>query len=237
MKTKLSTRILNSKAYQVFDYICRLIILNVLLIICSFSLLIIFTKIFPNLNDYYKLLLLIPTALTLYPSITAVTYTIKGYQTNTLGGTFREFFYGFGKYYWKTVIISILLIVVFVLLMNSYQYFNAYKANGLAYAVGYILTFTFMFIGIMLLIHIPLVLVYFDGLNVKYYLKLSLILAFKDLGITFVCALIVAASIVISILLNLYMLIIGFSLPIYFIVLITKKKYLILSERNKGKES
>ena len=28
MKKKLSTRILNSKAYQVFDYICRLIILT-----------------------------------------------------------------------------------------------------------------------------------------------------------------------------------------------------------------
>ena len=233
MKTKMSTRILNSKAYQVFDYICRLIILNVLLIICSFSLLIIFTNIFKNLDETYRLLLLIPTALTLYPSITAITYTIKGYQTNTLGGTFKEFFYGFGKYYGKTVIISILLMVVFVLLMNSYQYFNAYKASGLAYGIGYILTFTFMFIVIMLIIHIPLVLVYFDGLNIKYYLKLSMILAFKDFGITFLCALIVVASIVLSVFFNLYMLIIGFSLPIFLIVLITKKKYLILSERIK----
>ncbi len=233
MKQKLSTRILNSKAYQVFDYIARLIILNVLLIICSFSLLIIFTNIFPNMSETYRLLLLIPTALTLYPSITAITYTVKGYATNTLGGTFKEFFHGFGKYYGKTVIISVLIIVAFVLLMNSYQYFNAYKASGLAYAIGYVLTFTFMFMLIMLLIHIPLVLVYFDGLNVKYYLKLSLILAFKDLWITIVCALIVSASIALSIFLNLYMLIIGFSLPIFLIVLITKKKYLIIAERNK----
>lgn len=233
MKQKLSTRILNSKAYQVFDYIARLIILNVLLIICSFSLLIIFTNIFPNMSETYRLLLLIPTALTLYPSITAITYTVKGYATNTLGGTFKEFFHGFAKYYGKTVIISVLIIVAFVLLMNSYQYFNAYKASGLAYAIGYVLTFTFMFMLIMLLIHIPLVLVYFDGLNVKYYLKLSLILAFKDLWITIACALIVSASIALSIFLNLYMLIIGFSLPIFLIVLITKKKYLIIAERNK----
>ena len=136
MKQKLSTRILNSKAYQVFDYIARLIILNVLLIICSFSLLIIFTNIFPNMSETYRLLLLIPTALTLYPSITAITYTVKGYATKTLGGTFKEFFHGFGKYYGKTVIISVLIIVAFVLLMNSYQYFNAYKASGLAYAIG-----------------------------------------------------------------------------------------------------
>ena len=155
MKKKLSTRILNSKAYQVFDYICRLIILNVLLIICSFSLLLIFNAIFPNLDEKYKYLLLIPTALTLYPSITAITYTIKGYATNTLGGTFKDFFTGFGKYYGKTFIISILIIVFFLLLMNSYHYFNEYKANGLAYGIGYILTFTFMFIGIMLLIHLP----------------------------------------------------------------------------------
>ena len=233
MKQKLSTRILNSKAYQVFDYIARLIILNVLLIICSFSLLIIFTNIFSNMSETYRLLLLIPTALTLYPSITAITYTVKGYATNTLGGTFKEFFHGFGKYYGKTVIISVLIMVAFVLLMNSYQYFNAYKASGLAYAIGYVLTFTFMFMLIMLLIHIPLVLVYFDGLNVKYYLKLSLILAFKDLWITIACALIVSASIALSIFLNLYMLIIGFSLPIFLIVLITKKKYLIIAERNK----
>ena len=53
----MRSKIFNSKAYQVFDYICRLIILNILLIGCSFSIFLIITNIFKDLKEIYQLLL------------------------------------------------------------------------------------------------------------------------------------------------------------------------------------
>ena len=56
----MRSKIFNSKAYQVFDYICRLIILNILLIICSFSIFLIAAAIFEDLKEIYIWLLLVP---------------------------------------------------------------------------------------------------------------------------------------------------------------------------------
>lgn len=226
-------KILNSKAYQVFDYICRLIILNIMLIIGSFSIFIICSKIFPNLNDYLKLLLIVPTLFLLYPSIVAIASVLKGYETNEYSGVFKEFFRSFKKYYLKTLVVNIILILVVALLYNSYTYFNAYKTTGIAYLIGYILTISFSLILIFMFLHLMLVFIYFDDLKLTHYVKLSFVFAFKDLGLTLILTLIVVSSIILSYFFAIYLLLLGFSLPIFFIIILTKKKYLIISERNK----
>ena len=93
----MKNKIFNSKAYKVFDYICRLIILNIMLIISSFSIFLIITNIFKDLKEVYQLLLFIPTALTLFPSILAIFSTIKGYELDECSGVFKEFIRGFKK--------------------------------------------------------------------------------------------------------------------------------------------
>ena len=127
---------------------------------------------------------------------------------------------------------QLLIFIEKVLLVNSFTYFNQYKTTGLAYLIGFILTLSFSLMFIMLFVHLPLVMVYFDDLGVTHYIKLSVIFAFRDFGLTILLTLFVAASLILSYFFSIYMLIIGFSLPIYFIVKITKKKYLIISERN-----
>ena len=87
-----------------------------------------------------------------------------------------------------------------------------------------------MIIGI---IHLPLVMIYFDGLNILHYVKLSLIFAFKDLGLTLLGALFVIISIVLCYLIGIYFILIAFSLTIYLLIKITKNKYIKISERNK----
>ena len=68
----MKSKILNSKAYQVFDYICRLVILNVLLVVCSFSIFLIISSIFKDLSQIIQLILFIPSALTFYPGLVAI---------------------------------------------------------------------------------------------------------------------------------------------------------------------
>lgn len=228
----MRSKIFNSKAYQVFDYICRLIILNILLFICSFSIFLIAAAIFEDLKEIYIWLLLVPTILTIGPSIIAIFATIKEYEVENASGALKEFFKNFKKYYFKTLFASIVLIIFGILLANSYNYFYGMRTNGVGYLVGYIFTLSFILIFIMCFIHLPLSFIYFDDLNLKHHIKLSLIFAFKDLGLTLVLVVLVILSIFISSYFSIYLLLLGFSLPIYFIVKLTKNKYVKISERN-----
>ena len=229
----MKSKIFNSKAYQVFDYICRVIILNILLIICSFSIFLIFATIYEELDELYMWLLLVPTLLTIGPSIVSIFATIKEYEVENSTGTLKEFFKNFKKYYLKTLSASIVLIVFGILLANSLNYFYGMRTIATGYLIGYIFTLSFILIFIMSFIHLPLSIIYFDDLNLKHHVKLSLIFAFKDLGLTLVLVAILILSIIVCSYFSLYFLLLGFSLPIYFIVKLTKNKYVKISERNK----
>ncbi|MBQ2892027.1 MAG: DUF624 domain-containing protein [Bacilli bacterium] len=232
----MKSKIFNSKAYQVFDYICRLIILNILLIGCSFSIFLIVTSIFKDLKEIYQLLLFIPSALTLFPSIMSVFGVIKGYELDGTTGVFKEYFRCFKKYYLKSLLFSIMLILYIILISNSYSYFNNMKTNGVGYLIGYLLTISFVLISIFCFVHLPLTIIYFDDLNLKHYIKLSFIFAFKDLGLTIILTILSIISIILSYYFNLYLLILSFSLTIFLIVKLTKSKYIKIYERNKDNE-
>lgn len=229
----MKSKILNSKAYQVFDYICRLVILNLLLIIVSFSIFLLIINIFPNLKDGYQILCLIPTALNFLPSIVAVAEVIKGYEIEKNTGIFKEFFSSFKKHFKNSSILSVILILCILLISNSISYFSQMQTEGVIYTIGFGLSLSLVLIMIIGIIHLPLVMIYFDGLNILHYVKLSLIFAFKDLGLTLLGTLFVIISIVLCYLIGIYFILIAFSLTIYLLIKITKNKYIKISERNK----
>ena len=229
----MKSKILNSKAYQVFDYICRLVILNLLLVIVSFSIFLLIINIFPNLKNGYQILCLIPTALNFLPSVVAVAEVIKGYEIEKNTGIFKEFFSSFKKHFKISSILSVLLIACILLISNSISYFSQMQTEGVIYTIGFGLSLSLVLIMIIGIIHLPLVMIYFDGLNIFHYVKLSLIFAFKDLGLTLLGALFVVISIVLCYLIGIYFVLIAFSLTIYLIIKITKNKYIKISERNK----
>ena len=229
----MKSKILNSKAYQVFDYICRLVILNLLLIIVSFSIFLLIINIFPNLKNGYQILILIPTALNFLPSIVAVAEVIKGYEIEKNTGIFKEFFTSFKKHFKNSSILSVLLIICILLISNSISYFSQMQDEGVIYTIGFGLSLSLVLILIIGIIHLPLVMIYFEDLNILHYVKLSLIFAFKDLGLTLLGALIVIVSIFLCYLIGVYFILIAFSLTIYLIIKLTKNKYIKISERNK----
>ena len=229
----MKSKILNSKAYQVFDYICRLIILNLLLIIISFSIFLLGINIFPDMKDIYQMLFLIPTAINLLPSIVAVADVIRGYEIEKNTGVLKEFFTSFKKHFKKSFLLSVLLIISALLISNSITFFSNMKAEGSIYTIGLALSLSIVVILIISLVHLPLTMIYFDDLKISHYIKLSLIFGFKDFGLSLLLTIFVVLTIVISSLSGLYLILIAFSLVIYLDVKLTKNKYVKISERNK----
>ena len=207
-------KILGSKIYKIVDYIVRLMLLNILLILISSSLFIIVTTIKNDLPTYWYYILLIPTALTLFPLVVAVSDVIRSYVVDKNNGLFKDFFKSFGKYYLKSLIINLFLIVVILLLFNSFTYFNALKYEAPIYMIN-------------------LVIVYFKDLSVIHYIKLALIMSFKELPKSLLMLLIAISSIVLSRLLTIYLILFSFSLVIYLNILITKKTYIQISSNLK----
>ena len=229
----MKSKILNSKAYQVFDYICRLIILNLLLIIISFSIFLLAINIFPDMKDIYQMLFLIPTAINLLPSIVAVADVIRGYEIEKNTGVLKEFFTSFKKHFKKSFLLSVLLIISALLISNSITFFSNMKAEGTIYRIGLALSLSIVVILIISLVHLPLTMIYFDDLKISHYIKLSLIFGFKDFGLSLLLTILVVLTIVICSLSGLYLILIAFSLVIYLDVKLTKNKYVKISERNK----
>lgn len=229
----MKSKILNSKAYQVFDYICRLVILNLLLVIISFSIFIIMINIFPNMKNVYRILCLIPTALNFLPCVVAIADVIKGYEIEKNTGIFKEFFTSFKKHFSKASLLSVLLIVCILLIGNSVSFFSTMQSSGVIYTIGLGLSLSLVLVLIIGFIHMPLVMIYFDDLKLIHYIKLSLIFGFKDIGLTLLLTLFVIGTIVLSYLFSFYLVILAFSLVIYLIIKLTKNKYFKISERNK----
>ena len=229
----MKSKILNSKAYQVFDYICRLIILNLLLIIMSFSIFLLAINIFPDMKDIYQMLFLIPTAINLLPSIVAVADVIRGYEIEKNTGVLKEFFTSFKKHFKKSFLLSVLLIISALLISNSITFFSNMKAEGTIYTIGLALSLSIVVILIISLVHLPLTMIYFDDLKISHYIKLSLIFGFKDFGLSLLLTIFVVLTSVICSLSGLYLILIAFSLVIYLDVKLTKNKYVKISERNK----
>lgn len=229
----MKSKILNSKAYQVFDYICRLIILNLLLIIISFSIFLLAINIFPDMKDIYQMLFLIPTAINLLPSIVAVADVIRGYEIEKNTGVLKEFFTSFKKHFKKSFLLSVLLIISALLISNSITFFSNMKAEGSIYTIGLALSLSIVVILIISIVHLPLTMIYFDDLKISHYIKLSLIFGFKDFGLSLLLTIFVVLTIIICSLSGLYLILIAFSLVIYLDVKLTKNKYVKISERNK----
>ena len=126
-----SDRIMQSKIYRLFDYVLRLVLLNVLIVVPSFSLFIIYSAINKSGNNHLTFLLLIPMLLWLFPSIVATTDVIRQYENKETNTIFKDFFKSIKKLYLKSFIISIFVYLGIGLFWNSLSFFlnNATKGS------------------------------------------------------------------------------------------------------------
>ena len=176
-----SNKIMQSKIYRFLDYVLRLILLNALSIIPSFSFFIMYVLLNKNSDNPFIYLSLVPIILWLFPSIVAISSVIRQYETKDTNTIFKDFFKSLKNTYLKSLLFTLIIIVCGFILYNSLMYFSNYVRNSLINFVGLILTISCIFIFLIVVINIILVMAYFKGLRILEIVKLSCIMAFKDL--------------------------------------------------------
>lgn len=218
---------MKSGIYRIMDYIARLMILNVLVLIISFSLFLIFK------DQYWPLII---TGLTFIPSLVALFSVMKNYEDGNDPSVFKPFFKAFIKYYVKSIIFTIIVGIIAILLVNSLTVFAKNYNQSVANIIGYYLTISLIFVFILILVHIPLVIVNFEDLTIYQYLKLAIVLSFKDILLSFLLVVIVAVTVITSLVFPVVAGIGGISLPVYLITKITYRRYSLLSDKHKVEE-
>jgi uncharacterized membrane protein YesL len=227
-----STKFMNSKIYRIFDYIFRLVLLNFLIFITALSLYLFLPESIPNwIKDTLSYMQM---GLFFFPSLVATFDVIKQYEENKSTAIFRPFFQSLKKHYKISFLMGIGILIISLLLTNSITVFLQQFQNGLINVIGFFLTVSVILVLLFCLVHLPLVLVYFRGLRLIDYGKLSLIWAFRDFVLTLMMVVIVVFVLVTDFVFPYFLAFFGISLPIYLLVKMTFKSYAIYFEKHKG---
>lgn len=214
---------MKSGIYRILDYIARLVILNILVLIISFSLLLVFKD---------QLWPLIITGLTFFPSLVGLFKVMKDYEDGKDPSVFRPFFKAFVKYYVKSIIFTLIIGAAVLLLINSLTVFAANYNQSVANIIGYYLTISLIIALAFIIIQLPLVIVNFDDLSIFQYLKLSMVMGFKDIGLSFLIIVIVVGFLITALVYPIVAGVIGISLPVFLITKMTYRRYCLLSSKH-----
>ncbi len=215
-----------SKLYRFLDYVLRLVLLNFLIVIPSFSILIIYSLFSEDTTSIWFYLTLIPLLLWFLPSAVATTDVIRQYEDNQTNTIFKDFFKSLKKYYIKSFIIGIIIYLLIFLLANSFNYFSTNQDKEIVYLIGLLLTISFIIALALVVVHIPLVLTYFSDLSMLQYIQLALIMAFKEIGTTILIVISVSIVLFISFIYYIVMIVCGISVALYLIIKLSFKQYI-----------
>lgn len=218
---------MKSGIYRILDYVARLVILNVLVLIISFSLLLVFK------DQYWPSII---TALTFFPSLIAIFRVMKDYEDGNNPSVFKPFFKAFIKYYIKSIIFTIIIGIIAILLANSLSVFAKNYNQSVANVIGYYLTISLILAIGLVVVHIPLVIVNFDDLSIYQYFKLAMTMTFKDVILSFLAVVIVIVFVITSFVFPIVAGIGGISLPVYLITKLTYRRYSLLSDKHSSEE-
>lgn len=215
-----------SKLYRFLDYVLRLVLLNFLVVIPSFSILMIYSLFSKDTESIWFYLTLLPLLLWLFPSVVATADVIRQYEDNQTNTIFKDFFKSLKKHYLKSFIAGIIIFLLIFLLYNSFTYFSTNQNKDIVYLIGLLLTISFIVTLALVVVHIPLVFIYFSGMSFFEYIQLALIMAFKGIGTTILIVIAVLIVLFISFMYYIVMIVCGISIAIYLIVKLSFKQYI-----------
>lgn len=215
-----------SKLYRFLDYVLRLVLLNFLVVIPSFSILMIYSLFSKDTESIWFYLTLLPLLLWLFPSVVATADVIRQYEDNQTNTIFKDFFKSLKKHYLKSFIVGIIIFLLIFMLYNSFTYFSTNQNKDIVYLIGLLLTISFIVTLALVVVHIPLVFIYFSGMSFFEYIQLALIMAFKGIGTTILIVIAVLIVLFISFMYYIVMIVCGISIAIYLIVKLSFKQYI-----------
>lgn len=227
----------NSKIFRFFDYVFRLVLINLFILLPSFLLFYIMTIFFNDLiNTVWGLLTLIPAVLYMYPAICAGVDLIRKYELKETNGVFKEFFKSLKRVYLKAFLETLIILVFVVLFYFSISYFVRHYEDGIINVIGLYLSIAFAIMLLVIIVHLPLVMNYMEGCLIFDDIKLAGMMAFQDLLITIGLVLFIIGDVAIMMVTPTVAVICGFSLPMYLLVKLTFKKYYIVYIRTHKKK-
>ncbi len=202
----------NSKVHRFFDLVYKLIVLNILTVITSLPV------------------------VTLFPAFVACIATMKNNMDES--GIFKPFFKNFGKYFWTSFKMGIMLLIVLAILGYSFffwifQEFENSQMEWIAQA-GLVVMIICIIVYLFATVHLPLIIITIVDINNFQKFKLSIFIAFRYILTTLVLILayvIILAPVILTLFqiihsafLGMWM-IIGVSLPLFLAIRFTAPVY------------
>lgn len=210
-------KLINSRVFSFFDWVWKLVILNLLTLITSLGI------------------------ITILPSFVACYETIRNYDEGVNKNVFSLFYRNFAAYFKRTVGMGILILVVLLILGYAFIYYGDNVKYWIEEGYDNILVtiFTFaryfiLFIIIMIFmitIQLPMVYSFF---NFRFFdnIRFAFYVTFKFIGQSLLSIFVWALSFIILIYLLAFWFFVGFSVTIYLIYRISIPVYRTLI--NKG---
>lgn len=200
----------NSKINAFFDWVWRILVLNLLsLIITALSCAILF-----------------------FPCYVATFRTLKKIDDNVNENIFKMFFKSMIEEWKKMLILTIifdLLVLLFIFNFLAYIGFISEDPSSVVVFILFISTIFIAFIFIAIMVQLPLVICYFK-LKTWHTIKMSIYMAGRYFAITGIGLLLIAASVFMAMKMLVAWCFIGISLPIFFIFRFASNNYRYLSK-------
>lgn len=212
---------MNSKAYRFFDLIYRLIVVNVMTIILSV------------------------TVVLIYPAVIAATQTLK--EGPTQNNLFVQYFTNFKTYFKKSFLIGLIVIILYAVISFAIYFYGVSKVkdgetdNVLQefLNIGFLVSFVGFIILTFLSSHLPLLITTFKSLTIMEILRTGFYVTFRyflSTLILFICNIVMIGGFVFALfvdarILAIWMLI-GLTLPIFLGVKLTAAVYYKFSQIN-----
>lgn len=180
----------NSKLYRFFDWLYKLLVMNV-----------------------FTIMSILPIV-TAYPAIVAMYATIKNDMKEP--GIFKIYFSNYKKYFLKSLFLG-LIIIASIAIVGFAFYFYAYAIpqdsfNEIVFQMGVAVMILLAIVIIMLSVHIPLITITFNALSVMEIIRTSFFISFRYFITTLILFVMFVLSIVGIIALPIWFLF-GVSLP------------------------
>ncbi|HNZ50129.1 MAG TPA: DUF624 domain-containing protein [Bacilli bacterium] len=202
-------KLYNSKFYMFFECLYRLILVNLLFILCSLLGLVVFSVV---------------------PAAIALVTVIKSYSSETAFPIGKTFWHIFKKHFKSNLVLSGLFFVLFLIFtFNAYFFFLAWQEYQ-ALINEIIMNLAFVLDGIIIVAFINAIFirVYFPNLNTKKTLKYAFVLL-RALPLRFLAILgILVLMAVITYFFPYYLIFIGFSLLAFIVNALLKANYMKL---------
>ncbi len=193
---------INSKPYRFFDFLYKLLIVN--------------------LFTFFLSLLIV----TFFPAVVAMNATIRNDLDEP--NPFKAYFSNFAHYFKKSFMIGLIIIFVIAIIGFAF-YFYAYAVpqddfNTIIFQMGVVVMLLLMLVLIMICVHLPLIIVVFKSLTIGETIRTSFYISFRYFLTTLILFGMFLLKIIGIILFPIWI-IIGISLPTFLGIKITRPIY------------